>query len=122
VIPSAQADEAALNARSGGKHGVFRSFIDSRKTLLAEPAPAAAPGVAQARASTLLVAAFSDLYDDLSYRVSTDSLPETDAKVDNFYPRNAPNVLGIFENPDTAHTSYGSNPDVVRVVMEGYSP
>jgi hypothetical protein len=125
VIPSAQADEAALNARSGEKHGVFRSFIDSRKTLLAEPGEpslATAPGAAQARASTLLVAAFSDLYDDLSYRVSTDSLPEADAKVDNFYPRNAPNVLGIFENPDTAHTAYGSNPDVVRVVMEGYSP
>jgi len=125
VIPSAQADEAALNARSGEKHGVFRSFIDSRKTLLAEPSdpvPAAAPGAASARASTLLVAAFSDLYDDLSYRVSTDSLPESDAKVDNFYPRNAPNILGILENPDTAHTTYGSSPDVVRVVMEGYSP
>jgi len=125
VIPSAEADEAALNAKSTEKHGVFRSFVDSRKALLAEPSdsgPAAAAEDAVARRSPLLVAAFSDLYDDLSYRVSTDSLPESDAKVDNFYPRNAPNILGIFENPDTAHTTYGSNPDVVRVVMEGYSP
>jgi hypothetical protein len=125
VIPSAQADEDALNAQSGQKHGVFRSFVESRKALIAEPSgagPPTAPEAAKERASTLLVAAFSDLYDDLSFRVSTDSLPEAEAEVDNFYPRNAPNVLGLVENPDTAHTTYGSNPDVVRIVMEGYPP
>ena len=121
VIPSLQADEAAMNSGSAEKHGVFRSFIDSRKSLVAGTDEAGAVA-ARPRAAPLLVAAFSDLYDDLSYRVSTDSLPESDAKVDNFYPRNSANVLGIFENPDTAHTGYGANPDVVRVVMEGYSP
>lgn len=70
-----------------------------------------------------MVAAFSDLYDVLSYRASSDSLPERDVEVDNFYPRNTDVYLWpfkIYEDPAGAHTTYGANADVRKIVMEGY--
>ena len=72
--------------------------------------------------SAVFIAAFSDVYDILSYRVAPDVLPESNALLDNFYPTNAPNILGIIESPASAHENYGSNSQVYKLVMEGYSP
>ncbi len=116
AIPGPQARDATAPASAPNQaHATFHAFAQTREDLIGpQSAVPHAP---------LLVAAFSDLYDVLSYRASPDSLPERQVQVDNFYPRNTDVYLWpfkIYEDPAGAHTTYGANADVRRIVMEGY--
>jgi hypothetical protein len=78
--------------------------------------------VGGARPSPIAIAASGDLHDVLSYRLLPDSLPISQALIHSLYPRNAIAWLWPFkicEDPDQAHTIYGKNPDVSKIVMEG---
>jgi hypothetical protein len=122
IVPSSNPSSASMTAESTEAHGAFHAFVDARNSLLAERGGTLlAPGPTPAPARPLQVAAFSDLYDVLSYRVSEDSFPKGGARIDNFYPRNATAWVGLYEDIAKAHTGYGANPDVIRLVMKGYT-
>jgi len=71
----------------------------------------------------LLFVAFSDLYDDLSWKVRRADLgfePGANVTIDNFNPVNSWNYFGFIEDPRRAHTRYGANAKVVETVVRGY--
>jgi hypothetical protein len=75
-------------------------------------APRTAPG-------TLVLVAFTDPSDVLSYTLQTERYAQEGAKVFNILVSNAPIWLGILERPDTAHLNYLDNPDVGRLIACG---
>jgi hypothetical protein len=78
----------------------------------------------------LTIAAFSDLYDVLSWPANPTSIPAASDgapvfNVDNFYPVNSIALfapIGIEEDPDSAHTGYGTNSKVYKLMVNGYPP
>jgi len=78
----------------------------------------------------LTIAAFSDLYDVLSWPANQMSIPAASDgapvfNVDNFYPVNSVALIapiGIEEDPDSAHTTYGTNSKVYKLLVHGYVP
>jgi hypothetical protein len=118
TVPRADLGGAAAGAPLAALKAVAQARMDLQGP--AESAPAFQQKGAGHR--RLLIAAFNDVYDILSYRVSPDVLPVSNALIDNFYPANAPNILGIIESPADAHENYGSNAQVYKLVMEGYAP
>jgi hypothetical protein len=128
TLPAPPAPGMALTPPAPA-HSAFHAFVEARKTLLNEDdagnLPTGEALAAQRPPRPLLVAAFNDLYDVLSYRVSPDSFPESEGiKIDNFYPKNAPVYVWpvkVYEDLDKAHTGYGANPDVIKLVMRGYA-
>ena len=130
VVPGPQPRAFTPASVPNQTHATFHAFAQARRQVLGEPdSPAPMiperPAALPPKPAPLMVAAFNDLYDTLSYRVSPDSLPESDVRIDNFYPRNAGVLLWpfkLYEDMDKAHTTYGANADVIKVVMEGYRP
>jgi hypothetical protein len=120
VLPTAESARAGNSARS------WHDFADARNRL-AQAATKA--DIEEHRKpitwGNLTVAAFTDLYDILSYRVDPSLLSRADGfEVDNFYPSNAfvwLGPFGIYYDPDKAHSGYGANNQVTTLMLEGYS-
>jgi hypothetical protein len=67
------------------------------------------------------IIAFSDLYDDLSWKVEDADLGAGEhLRPDNFNPVNAIDWFWLYENPRTAHDGYGANEKVVNTVVNGW--
>jgi hypothetical protein len=113
---------ASSAAQDQGRLSALKAVAQARMDLQQGPAESRPAFQTEGGHRRLLAAPFSDVYDILSYRVAPDVLPESNALIDNFYPTNAPNILGIIESPASAHENYGSNSQVYKLVMEGYSP
>jgi hypothetical protein len=66
--------------------------------------------------------AFNDPYDVLTYKITTDDTQDYAqwVAVDNFAPRNACDLFGLYESPADAHDGYKDNQHVVKVVVDGY--
>jgi hypothetical protein len=111
VVPAPVADPQAV-----GQGTPFKALAKARDSARARRSKPVRP---------VTIAAFNDLYDDLSYRVSPDSVRNKYSVIDNFYPTNAPAWIWPFriaEDPSLAHNNYGQNPEVYDLVMEGYAP
>lgn len=96
---------------------------DSLQQLLRKrTAPA---GQAQTRAQgaatvqPLVLLAFSDPGDVLTYTLQTEKYSREGVRAFNVLVSNAPTWLGSLERPDAAHFDYLSNPDVGRLIVCG---
>jgi hypothetical protein len=67
----------------------------------------------------LHVVAFSDPNDVLSYQLVSDAIPPEDAIISNVVVSNDCTVLGIYENPDVAHTGYLGTKPVETAIAHG---
>jgi hypothetical protein len=72
-------------------------------------------------ADTLTLVDFTDPNDLLSYRIPPNdiALIGPNARVVNVLVSNGPSYFGYVENPYPAHTSYGLNPAVLRLLFGG---
>jgi hypothetical protein len=78
---------------------------------------------------TINVVAATDPNDLLSYPVSTNNLPSEELSptnrvrisVSNIYKYNASAILGVFEDPVSAHTHYDQNSWLVKQLVHGFS-
>ena len=106
-------DNAAATAPGG----------DSLQQLLQlRRARAGAGGIvprADAADQRLVLVAFSDPSDLLSYTLQTAKYAGDGIVVYNILVSNAPTYFGLFERPDYAHLNYLSNPDVGRLIACG---
>lgn len=67
----------------------------------------------------LQVVAFSDPNDLLTYQLQPNALPPGEATISNVVVSNDCTWFGLFENPDTAHTSYFETNPVVNAIAHG---
>ncbi len=67
----------------------------------------------------LVLVAFTDPSDLLSYTLQTEKYAGAGIAAYNILVSNASTYLGLFERPDDAHLNYLSNPDVGRLVACG---
>lgn len=91
---------------------------DSLQRLLRKRrAPAARAGAAAVQPLVLL--AFSDPGDVLTYTLQTEKYTREGVRTFNVLVSNATTWLGSLERPDAAHFDYLSNPDVGRLIVCG---
>jgi hypothetical protein len=84
--------------------------------------PSQAAWVAQSTAALPLLAlvAFTDPNDLLSYRLLASRYARPGVAITDVLVSNAPTVLGLLENPDTAHRGYLANRDVAGLIACGW--
>jgi hypothetical protein len=70
-------------------------------------------------ATPLVLVAFTDPSDVLSYTLQTERYAREGATVYNVLVSNAPIWFGVLERPDTAHLNYLENADVARLIACG---
>lgn len=68
---------------------------------------------------SLAVIAFTDPNDLLSYRLIPTRYATPDVAVSDVLVSNEKTILGLVERPDSAHTEYMANPDVVKAIACG---
>lgn len=90
--------------------------LDSLQRLLQRRA--LAPSASTTRQPLVLIA-FTDPNDVLSYTLQRQRYAADGIAVYNILVSNAPTYLGLLERPDLAHTDYLLNPDVGRLIVCG---
>lgn len=73
----------------------------------------------QANLSKLIVVAFTDPNDLLSYRLMGSHFTNEYVSFGDVLVSNSPTYFGRIQNPATAHTGYSLNPDVARIITCG---
>jgi hypothetical protein len=73
----------------------------------------------QARLSELVIVAFTDPNDLLSYRLMPSQFAGEHARIGDVLVSNDKTWFGLIEHPKKAHLGYGTNPDVARIVTCG---
>lgn len=91
---------------------------DSLQQLLQKRRPPAAQAKAAA-VQPLVLLAFSDPGDVLSYTLQAEKYTRDGVRAFNVLVSNATTWLGSLERPDAAHFDYLSNPDVGRLIVCG---
>jgi hypothetical protein len=109
------ADQEASNTNARLATGQAPS-TDSLQNLLQL---IARPSIRGAKATKLSVVAFTDPNDLLSYRLKASRYSSAEVDIADVLVSNEYTVLGLLERPDTAHTSYLTNPDVARIIACG---
>jgi len=95
----------------------WTSEARNASTAGAQAAPAAP--TTQAAQTHLVLIAFSDPSDVLSYTLQREKYARDGIDVYNILVSNGPTYLGLLERPDTAHLNYLENPDVARLITCG---
>lgn len=88
-------------------------------SLLAVLRQRRAPAVPRAPLPQLVLVAFTDPNDLLSYTLPRERYAGAGVQVFNVLVSNAPGWFGLLERPDQAHGNYLRNPDVARLVACG---
>lgn len=72
--------------------------------------------------SRIILVAFSDPNDMLSYRIPPDYFTDAQIEVVNAMSSNSKTILRLFERPDEAHFGYRSNNNVIKALLCGSHP
>jgi len=116
-IDSAKAAAAARPAAAQPDIDSLQQLLQMRR-LRGGSATGAAPRASVA-APPLVLVAFTDPSDVLSYTLQTARYAQEGATVYNVLVSNAPIWFGQLERPDTAHLNYLENADVARLIACG---
>jgi hypothetical protein len=98
------AEQQPANAATAAPDSL-QQLLRQRRTLAAAP--------------PLILVAFTDPNDLLSYALPPDRYEGQGVTIHNILVSNAPTYLGLLERPDLAHLDYLSNPDVSRLIACG---
>lgn len=97
----------------------LQQLLRMRRERAGATAAAGAGGVARAADQRLVLVAFTDPNDLLSYTLQTEKYAGDGVVAYNILVSNAPSYFGLLERPDDAHLNYLSNADVGRLVACG---
>lgn len=114
-IPLLELAEQPLSTASDAVTPASPAAADSLHRLLQRRQQLARRG----GAAPLLLLAFSDPNDVLSYTLAPRDYADQNVAVINILVSNANTWLGLLERPDVAHTGYLANPDVGRLIACG---
>ncbi|GGX76523.1 hypothetical protein GJV26_17290 [Massilia dura] len=95
----------------------LQRLLQKRRVPLANPL--ANPLAIPRAVPTLMLVAFSDPSDVLSYTLPPERYREAGAGVFNVLVSNAPTYFGLFQDPVRGHTEYLSNPDIGSLIACG---
>jgi hypothetical protein len=116
--PAEPAQEPAAAAMPPGSDSL-QQLLRMRRERAGAAAAAGAGGVARAADQRLVLVAFTDPNDLLSYTLQTEKYAGDGVVAYNILVSNAPTYFGLLERPDGAHLNYLSNADVGRLVACG---
>lgn len=108
---------AGAAAREAAPSSSLAEFLAVRRE--AQTRQLRAPEGAAPLQGPLVVVAFTDPNDLLSYRLVPEAVGGRDVRLINVIVSNAPTIVGWVERPDTAHIGYGDNRSVLRYLVEG---
>jgi hypothetical protein len=118
-IDSAQAAAARPAATQPGTDSLQQLLQMRRQRASSTASTTGATSRAGVAAPPLVLVAFTDPSDVLSYTLQTARYAQEGATVYNVLVSNAPIWFGALERPDTAHLNYLENADVARLIACG---